>query len=319
MRAATGLLVLLVTGLAPVWTAAGSDARVQALVERARQDKVALNYQRALLTLDEALALGRSGPREVAEIHRLRGEMAAGLGDEPAAIASFTRFLSLAPGAELPEGTSPKLTAPFEQARLSLAGAYLRVRVASEDGAAVLVVDSDPAGLVAGARARQPGGAGVVTRGTGTIRLELPAGGASQVAAIDEHGNELAVVVSRISVLEGSTPPSYARWTTYGAAAAVFVAGGTYFGLSMRADQRELDRLHRDSTVHTYSEVEGVEERGRRNALLANLSFGAAAAAGITAAVLLGLETRDVEERRVTVNPAPVAGGGGVVTVELVF
>src|SRR5688572_15186188 len=130
--------------LAVLLLGAGS-ARADDL-ETARRQVEALDYRGARATLEQALRAGKSSPVELAELYRMRGEIAAALGDDGDAEESFRRLLVIRPDARLPTGTAPKIEARFRAAAISLEkGARLRVRHQLETGGApqvTLVVES---------------------------------------------------------------------------------------------------------------------------------------------------------------------------------
>src|SRR5688572_17902368 len=84
---------------------------------RAALDKS--DYLGARDALTRALAAGDNARDALVEIHRMTGIVAGALGETAAATEAFERMLSLAPKAELPAGTSPKIAKPFAAARAS--------------------------------------------------------------------------------------------------------------------------------------------------------------------------------------------------------
>ena len=183
--------------LAPGPAAAQPDP--DELVVQARQAMVNLDYDRAIRLLERAEEAGRSRRDQLATIYRQLGESRAALGDDGAAATEFRRLLALDPGAELPRGSSPKVTAPFESARdFMRQHRPLTIGCAREGRGAVLAIQSDPLSLVASARLITADGT-VLTRarrpsGRARISLAAPAGAHQDLActALDVYGNELA-------------------------------------------------------------------------------------------------------------------------------
>ena len=124
-------------------------------------------------------ARGRRSRRDqLATIYRSLGESRAALGDDDAAATEFRRLLALDPAAELPRGSSPKVTAPFESARDFMRQQRpLTIGCAREGRGAVLAIQSDPLSLIASARLTTSDGT-VLTRarrGSGHARVSLAA------------------------------------------------------------------------------------------------------------------------------------------------
>jgi hypothetical protein len=299
-------------------------------LETARRQVEALDYRGARATLEQALLGGGNGPAELIELYRLRGEIAAALGDSAAAEEAFRRLLVLRPDARLPAGTAPKIEDRFRAAALSLpAGARLRVRHELATGAAprvTLVVESDPLDLVARLRVtwRVPGGPADAREQAGdTLAVPLPAAPRLELtlSALDAHGNRVAtigsddaplVVVAAGGAEDGSgaagAPAGRSlvrRWPLWGGLAVAFAGAGVLFALQVEASEDELDTIAAESGMHTFAEAQAEIERGRRMAVFANVSFVLAAGCGAAAAWFLFDERRD----RPRLVPAPLPGG----------
>ncbi len=259
----------------------------------ARHYAAALDYDRALAIVDAALQRGDNDPPRVVELHLLAGELAAGLDHPDVAQDHFARALALRSDAALPVGSSPKLTAPFDAAR-SRVIPTLRVRAELVPGLARVVVDADPLGLVIGVAVDVVDVVGthdeLVARGA--TRIAIPAGStAVEIAALDGDGNRLW-----ISPLDRAPTPAapntrgtrawWARWPGWAIAGAAAAVAGGLFGWRTEVAQDEYDQLRRADGAHDYSEVTAVESRGRDLAIAADVGFGVAIAAGVTALVL---------------------------------
>lgn len=208
--------------LALLGMAAPSSAAAQpdptADVTRAQRAMAQLDFERAIQHLERAEATGRNGREQLLVIYRSLGESRAALGRAGEAETDFRRLLALDPDAELPPGSSPKLTAPFGAARESMRGRQplaARCERRGQDGA-VLSVLSDPVDLVRGARpVRADGGdlPGAATRaGRSRIALAIPPGAPTPLACavLDRHDNELlrAPLTSPGEDAEGPRDPS---------------------------------------------------------------------------------------------------------------
>jgi tetratricopeptide (TPR) repeat protein len=112
------LSVLLGLTIAPL-TAQQADRDV--LYQEARRLFDALDYERAVVALDQAIAALQAGPADATRNDRLTGafEMRArskfGLGDQDGARADFVSLLKLAPGHTLSGQVSPRVVALFEE------------------------------------------------------------------------------------------------------------------------------------------------------------------------------------------------------------
>jgi hypothetical protein len=194
---ALGLLAAAVVALAPGRPLA--QPAPSALVERARRAMVELDFDRAIELLERAESSGDNGREQLIVIYRSLAESRAALGQADAADLEFRRLLSLDPTAELPRGSSPKLTAPYRSAReFMVQKRPLVIRCDAGRGGLDLAVLSDPVALIVAGRATRRSGRTVqgASRASGRSRIALPvpADAPSDLAcsALDRHGNELA-------------------------------------------------------------------------------------------------------------------------------
>jgi hypothetical protein len=313
---------------------------------RAQAEKMALEYDRALESLRLARELGTSDARTLAEIYRLAGEIEAGLGRNDAATESFKHLLALDPTATLAPGTSPKLAEPFAAAKAYFANRRpltIRHQIASGPSpAAIVIVVSDPMGMVAGAAARYgvPGKRSEWARAMGRerVRIALPKAKELTVVlwAFDAHGNRLATIGSKalpIRVRVGGrtttgpgkrdrgprSRPFYARWYTWAGVAVVSGAVGTYFGFEKLEADRDIEDLNDVSAQHDFTDTDPIERRGRRAALIANISFATAGVAAIAAGICLLRGGGEKQPRRTAFAPLLTPGGGVGVWVSAGF
>jgi len=288
------------------------------LLGQAQQELEALRYEQAAPLLDRAWRAGGHGPARLALLFRLTGEVAVTLGQGAAADTAFQRLLALDPGAALPEGTSPKIAARLEAARAALGGRSLRVDIDRRDRAVIANVVSDPLDMVASVRIR----AGAAERSaardpaSAALRVPLPRSAdpsPARIDVLDEHGNVLLAMeraaapqaapparparVDLTAAPERDDPPLLARGLTWTAAAVGVGAVGVFFGLRSESAQDDLDALNRTSAQHDFRDALDVEDRLRRDALIANVSFAVAGAAAVTAAVLWVREWRSPRSR----------------------
>jgi hypothetical protein len=281
--------------------AIAGTARADDELAEARRREAALDYQGALAIVDRVLARGGADPGRYAELHLLAGRLAAGLDQPQVAEGHFARTLALRPDTRLPDGTSPKLTAPFDIARARTLP--LQLRVTSIQGLVTIHLDADALGLVAGIQVHVLDRAGthsdVVARRA--MRIAIPAGtSAVEVAALDASGNrvwtgpapvEPALVGGATDVprgdrvVSGETRSVFARWPLWAAITGVAIGTGAVATWKFRTAQNDWDDLQRSGTAE-FTALEDLEQRGRRWGWTANVAFGAAVVTGIVSLTL---------------------------------
>ena len=306
---------MLVVALQISTAAAQSETRASELLAQAQVAADGVDFQAARKLVKQAFAAGGMDPGELARAHRFAGEIDAAVGDEDAAREHFVRWLLLDPQAALAPGVSPKITAAFDGARREAAGLgrlAVSARLERTEGKATVIFEArDPADMITQFRVRAGGGREAVERDP---RLEVAVADtesvAVSVAALDGDGNEVwkddLRGGPRLLQVDGRFPV-WARWPTWTAVAGLAAGGGIYFGLQVGKAEDDLRELNENSSMHTFDEAKDIEDRGRRNALYANLSFGVAGAAAIGAVLTFVLEPRGVE-----LVPAPTAGGATI-------
>jgi hypothetical protein len=273
---AVGVVLLLAVG---AMTAHAEDPLAEA-----KRLEAALDYNAALIIVDRTIAQGGATRDELVVLHLFAGKLAAGLDRAEVAQDHFARALALAPTSTFPEGTSPKITEPFDAARTRTVP--LRVTETVERGAIAITAGTDPLGLVVGIAVTLDGGNEL--REPRALRVALPDGArATEVSALDAYGNRVwsASITERATPSEAATTlrPLYARWPLWASTAAVALAAGGVCAWKFDSAQDEWDRGKADGLA--FSRLEAIEDRGRRWGLAANISFGVAAASAIVAIV----------------------------------
>jgi hypothetical protein len=314
--AAAAIALAIAMAAAPAY--AGSPT-----LDEAQQAIDAVDYETAAKLVAHALDEGELGATDFLLAHRLAGEIAAALGDTDAAREHFTIWILLDPHASLSAGASPKLTEPFADAerQVSELGTMSIEAHAERDGDTVRVTLDvrDPLALIGGMRVE---GGGQVAAGRGT-EVELTLGEdvtELEVTVLSAHNDAIAV---RTVTLAGATAerperheegpatrggwPVFVRWPTWTALAVVGLGTGGYFAWQVGKDHDELDALNADSANHTFDEALALEERGKKHALYADISFGVGGAFAIAAIVALVLEPDRVE-----VTPVASSDGAGL-------
>jgi hypothetical protein len=265
----------LVLGLAA--TARADDDLAEAI-----RLEAALEYDQALAVVTRIIERGTgTDPAQLAELHFYAGRLAAGLDRSDEARQHFAIALALKPDVALPAGTSPKLLAPFEQAHATAVA--LRVH-ATSDGK--VIADADPLGIVAR---------------TDTAGRDA--------RALDAHGNVVwrGEVPAPPVAPAAPSPGIAARWSTWAVVSGSAAAIGGLCAWRFQVAQDDWNRFSQDN-MHDYTQLRAIQERGEHWGLAADISFGVAAAAGVTAAILY-----------VTHRPVPVIAGDRYVGVRVAF
>jgi hypothetical protein len=292
VRAAAVVLVLALTA-----TIARADDDPLAVATRLEAQ---LDYEAALIIVEKAIAQGGADRHKLVTLHLFAGKLAAGLDRPAVAEDHFARALALAPTTKFSEGTSPKITEPFDRARGR--SAELRITAEIKPNAIAIAPVVDPLGLVAGIAVTIVENAGGNARGIErelramqTRRIELPAGArATRVTALDAFGNR--VWSEDIALQPGSTRvathvdttthlrPLYARWPFWATTTVVALGAGGVCAWRFNSAQEDFNTRKMAGTAD-YSELQDIAARGRRWALAANISFGAAAASTLIAII----------------------------------
>lgn len=338
------VIAVLVSSLARV-----APVHADATLDDARAAVDASDYLNARTQLTQLIAKGDNGPEDMGEIYKLSGIVAGALGEAKVAVDAFERCLALTPKATLPPGTSPKITRPFVEAQTYFKKhepLKIKAETQAEPPAVTITVQSDPLAMIARARViatvdRKP--PQTIEKPAGEeVTISLPAGARIdlRVVALDDKGNRLAEVGSADVpiVIVGTAPPVvvgpkrpppkpkttasprsprplYLKWWLWGGTAVAFAGGATYFAFGARSAKQELDELNAHSVDHRFDEATAIEDRGKRDALLTNIGYGAAGALAVVSAILFLTEPRSHEEARVTttLTPVPIRGGGALV------
>jgi len=276
-------------------------ARADDELAEARRLEAALEYEQALALVDRALAHGGAEPGRVAELHLLAGRLAAGLDRAAVAEDHFARALALRPETKLPDGTSPKLTAPFDAAR-ARGVPPLVVTVRASRGLVTIEPHADPLGLVVGVQAHlESHGNHFEVTERASLRVIVPIDAiAVEIDALDASGNRVwagpaptgPLTFDELTPKVVAPPPRgsraiIARWQTWAISGAAFAIAGGAFAYWSSSLQTEWNQQRSQDGLHDFSALKAIEDRGRRDAIAADIGFGIAGAAAITSLVLL--------------------------------
>lgn len=270
-------------------------------IERARELEARLAYDEALVIIESAIEAGQSDRVRLVELHLIAGRLSAGLDRAKVAEDHFAVVLALDPARTLPDDVSPKISVPFTVARTRAQA--LEVKLVSTKP--TVRIDAGP--LVTGVSVRYKDGRTQANRAGTTL---VPEGEVVEVLALDTYGNTLWSGTPPIErerpVGNGGTvsPPSvFRRWTTWAAVTGVALAAGGIAAWRFDVAQDEFDSKRR-AGMTSFTDLRAIEDRGRRWGITANISFGIAAATGITSVVLFA--TRPT----VVATPSSVAISG---------
>ena len=250
----------LVVGCLLLVTSIAHADHADAQLEDARKLEAQLEYDKALAMVEALIAQGHADPEALVEMHFMAGKLAAGLGRVDVAIDHFARVLTLVPDRTLPDGTSPKITTPFEAARGQTQP--LRITAKLVDGRAVATIEADPVHIVAKEK---------------TVVVDH----AQEVRAFDVSGN--VVWSPTLELFDEHAPPTihppehrpfYKRPLFWGSIA---VGTASLAGISAwRFDVAQTQWNDMKAAGADYSALTAVEDRGRRWGLAANIGFGTA-------------------------------------------
>ncbi|HEY5945074.1 MAG TPA: hypothetical protein VIV40_06260 [Kofleriaceae bacterium] len=244
-----------------------------------------LEYEPALAIIERTIAQGTADHDRLVTLHLFAGKLAAGLDRPAVAEDHFARVLALAPTTTFAEGTSPKITEPFDRARGHTSQLRITTRVAAD--AITIEPAADPLGLVAGVAVTLEGGREI--RETQHLRIALPAGAhAIKVFALDVFGNRVWSEPITTTTPQLDQPrrlrPLYARWTFWASTTVVALGAAGVSAWRFDVTQDEWNRRKADGMT-SFSTLQSIEARGKRWALAANISFAAAGATTLLAII----------------------------------
>lgn len=313
-----------------------ADASLPAGLLQARTAINDAQFTDALNSLEQALQSGRCQPVHLQEIYLLLGETSVAVGKEEEAKGFFQLLLVLNPDASLGEFASPKIVAVLDRARSELNGATLQAGHSFAPGTRrlELVVQSNPLGQALQARLSYPREDASVAQLSipldgGKAIFDLPAQAKEEVALalLDRYGNLLSewqvddmpveaanpIVGSRAG--EGSssrsTRPLWAKWWVWAGATGAMATVGTAFGIASRSAQSDLDEVTANPGEHFFREAESLEDKARRRANVANVSFVLAGVMGLTSGLLYWRSRND--EASLQVVPATEGAGASLI------
>jgi hypothetical protein len=250
--------VLLVAGIARAQGPHVDDAELA----HAKELEAKLEYEQALTLVEKIIVSGHADRAKLVELHFLAGKLAAGLDRVEVAQEHFARVLSLEPGTTLPDGTSPKITMPFDAARGQTAP--LRVTLHGHE----IAVEADPLQLVTRTEIRD-----------------------DEAVALDTYGNVVWTehIAATIEAPPSPAPTHRPLWKTPAFWGGIAVGTAAVAGIGawrFDAAQTQWNEMKAEGG-HDYSELTAVEDRGRRWGLVTNISLGAAILSTVATVVII--------------------------------
>jgi hypothetical protein len=227
-------------------------------LDEAKRLEAQLEFEPALAIVEQLITKGGNDRAQLVELHLFAGKLAAGLDRRDVAEDHFARVLSLAPSTKLPEGISPKIAMPFEAARIRSGPLVI-----SEDGR----VESDPLNLVASVR-----------KANGLVAYDVY-GNVVWTEPYEPIQDGTDIVAPRTVVRKSKRTASFIGLTLL-----TYVGTGLAMWRFNHA-QNEWNDM-KSSDMANYTELQSVEQRGRRWSYAAN--------AGIAASIAMTLVTVSV-------------------------
>jgi tetratricopeptide (TPR) repeat protein len=257
------------------------------------------------------------------------GECKVQIGDIPGAVATFEKYLA-DPAATKKDEVQAKIT--------EIKAMMAQVEISSEPKGAGITIDGSVTDKVTPATIElTPGEHAIVLNSEGYEPLEKPltlAKGARSKVAIDfaKEGKSTKAVtetalVDPFAEEGGAAPaeggaienekegPPAAFWIA-AAVAGVGLVSGTVFGTMALGDEDDFNQKKKANPDET-KDLSNIKDSGERNAIIADVSFGVAAAAAIVGVIILltdkvdeKIEAGAATARRVQV--VPVATGNAV-------
>lgn len=254
-----------------------------------RQAYEELRYREAVERCSQALPTLSREQRP--EAYRLLALSLAALGDHAAATQAFVSLLALDPAATLASSYAPRIRADLEEARRSGGGAPVRLELRALaptlSGApikATLEIDDGPARPVT--ELSVDGGPRISRHSAERVELSAqqePGPRAVELVAFDRFGGRLAEEQATILVA-APAPASLLRSPVLwgGASVAAAAAGGILGAVALSSQAlAQSDHFADEAAAH--------EARGNREAIAADVCFGAAGALAVAAIVLFAL------------------------------
>jgi hypothetical protein len=254
------------------------------------------------------------------------GECKLQINDLPGAIAIFEKYLE-----DPTAGKRDEITKKIAEIKAMMA----QVEISSEPAGAGIMVDGAVTDKVTPATIELvPGDHQITLNADGYEPLEKPLtlgkGEKSKLAvdfAAEGKATAASALVDPFASDEGAAPaeggeienesegPPAAFWIA-AAVAGVGLVSGTVFGTMALGDEDDFSQKAK-STTYNEGDLQDIKDSGERNAIIADVSFGVAAAAAVVGVIILVTDKKkgeklEAETAKARINVVPVASANAV-------
>lgn len=325
-------------------------------LDKAKSEIEMVQLDAASQSLTRALDRGGNTPEQLAEIYRLRGEVAVGRSQKDEAVAAFVQLIVVDPDAKLGELVSPKIKELFDLAKLQIGDKpplvvshqvdvdpAIKIHLRIERDAYAVVKSAQVQYRTADGAARK-----AIGEGAGTIAIALAENAVTGAVlhVLDARGNRVrSIDLGDMSVASPNTGgvgsgsgvtagvgggaglgsgserepgehPLYRKWWTWAAVTGAFAATGVGFTFARSSARGDLDDILANDGDHFLSDAQDARDRVNRYAAVMGIGYGLAGAAAIVGTILV--LTGDAGGSASSVSPT-VSGDGAGVSFEVSF
>ncbi len=303
-------------------------------IAKAEQALLDLDFDNARNEIKRALRSGENTPKQLERIYSLFAIIEASFGKVKLAVVFFRRALAINPSFQLPEGLSPKITKPFNTAKVETNSRSLQLTTCSPSAKnSVHISISDTNSLVKRIEAIIVDEDGNKCRRIARHKKDITFGFKKQtvrdvsIRFLDKYGNTV-IDACKLNIdpvedkLEKSfQPDSNARpspswignWKTWGIASVGLSLAGAYWSERRNETKQELNRHIAKSEMYDFTSAKEIEKRGVFETQMTNAFLGMAAASVLVTGYLWFSQPPDKKPEGSTVSARLVSKGAIVV------